>query len=279
MGMPALEQGHVRALVMGVLNVTPDSFSDGGRWFDHAGAIAHGLTLVDEGADIVDVGGESTRPGHTPVDPVEERRRILPVIEALAPHVRVSVDTRHDEVARAAVDAGASLINDMSASLWPVAADTGAGWLAGHWCDEPGRDASPSGVRSFLVERAEAAVAAGVDEVWIDPGLGFAKSAAESLTLLAHLDDLVASGFPVCLGASRKSTLGRLLAASDARVRVPALPGLDGELRLDTVDPVPTDDRIEASLTAAVWGLQCGVRMLRVHDVLPTSHAVMLVQS
>jgi len=115
---------------MGVLNVTPDSFSDGGRYFDEAAAVAHGLQLVAEGADIVDVGGESTRPGATPVDPYEERRRVLPVIAALAAHVRVSVDTRSDIVADAAVDAGATLINDVSASLWPIAAARRVGWVA-----------------------------------------------------------------------------------------------------------------------------------------------------
>src|SRR5688500_6495910 len=123
--------------VMGILNVTPDSFSDGGRFLDPDLAVAHGLRLVAEGAAIVDVGGESTRPGAEPVDEAEERNRVLPVIEALAPHVRVSIDTRHRSVAEAAVGAGATLVNDVSASLWPVAADAGVGWVALHMQGEP----------------------------------------------------------------------------------------------------------------------------------------------
>src|SRR5215210_6789181 len=122
----------MRPLVMGVLNVTPDSFSDGGRWLDAGAAVAHGLRMVGEGADVVDVGGESTRPGADPVDTAEELRRVLPVVEALAPHVRVSIDTRKAEVAEAAVGAGATLVNDVSASLAPVARAGGAGWVAMH---------------------------------------------------------------------------------------------------------------------------------------------------
>src|SRR5438270_1936778 len=122
---------------MGIVNVTPDSFSDGGKFLDHDLAIEHGMRLVAEGASVVDVGGESTRPGALPVDDAEEKRRVLPVIEALAPHVRVSVDTRHPAVADAAVAAGATLINDVSASLWPVAAAAGVGWIAMHMRGEP----------------------------------------------------------------------------------------------------------------------------------------------
>ena len=164
---------------MGVLNVTPDSFSDGGRWLDPDAAVAHGLALVAEGADVVDVGGESTRPGAEPVAEDEELRRVLPVIEALAPHVRVSIDTRRAAVAEAAVAAGATLVNDVSASLWPVAAAAGpgVGWVAMHMQGEPrtmqqapAYDDVVAEVRAFLVERAERARAAGVDEVWIDPG-------------------------------------------------------------------------------------------------------------
>src|SRR5205085_8804963 len=127
----------VRPLVMGVLNVTPDSFSDGGRWFEPEAAVAHGLEMVAQGADVVDVGGESTRPGAEPVEEAEERRRVVGVVAALAPHVRVSIDTRKAGVARAAVEAGATLVNDVSATLWPVAAECGVGWVAMHMRGEP----------------------------------------------------------------------------------------------------------------------------------------------
>src|SRR5205085_403635 len=178
---------------MGVLNVTPDSFSDGGRWLDPGAAVAHGLTMVDEGADVVDVGGESTRPGAEPVAEDEELRRVLPVIAALAARVRVSVDTRRAVVAEQALAAGATLVNDVSASLWPVAAagGPGVGWVAMHMRGEPRTmQAAPeyhdvvAEVRAFLVDRAAAARDAGVAEVWIDPGIGFGKTATHNLALL-----------------------------------------------------------------------------------------------
>src|SRR5438874_13649756 len=159
---------------MGVLNVTPDSFSDGGRWFSHAAAIQHGLQLVAEGADIVDVGGESTRPGADPVDQAEELRRVIPVVRELAPRVRVSIDTIKPAVAEAAVAAGATIVNDVSSSLAGVAAAAGVGWIAMHMRGTPRtmqQEASygdvVAEVRDYLVERAEAARAAGIQEVWI----------------------------------------------------------------------------------------------------------------
>src|SRR5207237_188082 len=162
------------------------------------------LELVAEGADIVDVGGESTRPGADPVDEAEERRRVVPVIEALAGRVRVSVDTRKAAVAEAAVEAGATLVNDVSASLHDVAAAAGVGWVAMHMRGEPRTmqqaphyDDVVAEVRAFLVARANAAVDAGVREVWIDPGIGFGKTVDHNLALLAHLSQLVAEGFPV----------------------------------------------------------------------------------
>src|ERR1700722_17616940 len=189
----------MRAQVMGVLNVTPDSFSDGGRFLDPDDAVAGGREMVAEGADVVDVGGESTRPGAEPVDEAEELRRVLPVIAALAPSVRVSVDTTKAAVAEAAVEAGATLVNDVSATLWPVAAATGAGWVAMHMQGTPGTmqrdphyDDVVTDVRAFLVERARQASDAGVSEVWIDPGIGFGKNLEQNLALLAHLPDLVA---------------------------------------------------------------------------------------
>jgi dihydropteroate synthase len=250
----------MRPLVMGVLNVTPDSFSDGGMWFDRDAAIARGLEMVAEGADVVDVGGESTRPGADPVDEAEEIRRVVPVVEALAPHVRVSVDTRKPGVAEAALAAGATLLNDVSASLFDVAAAAGVGWVAMHMRgeprtmqDDPHYDDVVAEVRDFLVERGERARAAGVEEVWIDPGIGFGKTIDHNLTLLAELRSLTATGFPVLVGASRKRFVGVLTGVED-----PA-------------------DRLEGSLAAAVWAMGEGAAMVRVHDVRATLQAARIV--
>ena len=247
--------------------MTPDSFSDGGRWLDPEAAVAHGLAMVAEGADVVDVGGESTRPGAEPVPEDEEARRVLPVVEALAPHVRVSIDTRRAGVAEKAVAAGATLVNDVSASLERVAAEAGVGWVAMHMRGEPrtmqqapAYDDVVAEVRAFLVERAERAREAGVEEVWIDPGIGFGKTAAHNLALLRGLRSLVATGWPVLVGASRKTFLG--LVTADAGGAAP-----------------PADDRLEASLAAAVWAVDQGAAMVRVHDVRPTVHALRLVAS
>jgi dihydropteroate synthase len=245
---------------MGVLNVTPDSFSDGGRYLDPDAAVAHGRRLVAEGADVVDVGGESTRPGAAPVDEREERARVVPVIEALAPEVRVSVDTRHRAVAEAALGAGASLLNDVSASLHEVAAAAGAGWVAMHLQGEPATmQVAPryhdvvSEVRSFLAERAARAREAGVREVWVDPGIGFGKTTVHNLALLRHLDELVADGAPVAVGTSRKRFLGELTGGADV------------------------GDRLEPSVATAVWALLQGAAMVRVHDVRATVQAVRVV--
>lgn len=255
----------MRCAVMGVVNVTPDSFSDGGRYFDVDRAIAHGLALVAEGADVVDVGGESSRPGAEPVDAAEERRRVLPVIAALAPVVRVSVDTVKASVAEAALDAGASIVNDISAELWPVAAEAGAGWVAMHMRGrpetmqrEPRYDDVVREVHAFVLDRARRALDAGVPEVWVDPGIGFGKTAAHNVTLLRHLGDLVASGFPVLVGTSRKSFLGVLA------------PGADGR-------PAPVHQRLPASLASAAWAMAAGCAMVRVHDVAATVQAATLV--
>ncbi len=254
-----------RALVMGVLNVTPDSFSDGGEWFEQDQAVLRGHQMILEGADVVDVGGESTRPGAAPVPVAEELRRVVPVVEALAPHVRVSVDTTKAEVAEAALAAGATLINDVSATLWPVAARCGAGWVAMHRQGTPATmqqapvyDDVVAEVRTLLTDRADRAAAAGVREVWIDPGIGFGKTVAHNLELLAALDGLVATGRPVLVGTSRKSFLGLLA------------PGPDGA-------PAPVHDRLAGSLATATWALQQGAGMVRVHDVAPTVQAATLV--
>jgi len=256
---------RMRPLVMGVLNVTPDSFSDGGRYLDPDRAIERGLAMVAEGADLVDVGGESSRPGAEPVSEAEERRRVLPVIDGLAPHVRVSVDTVKPGVAEAAVAAGATLVNDISAALWPVAAATGAGWVAMHMRGTPETmqgdplyDDVVTEVHSFVLERARRATEAGVSEVWVDPGIGFGKTVDHNLTLLRHVGELAAAGYPVLVGTSRKSFLGRLSASAGGR-------------------PAPVEDRLAASLSTATWAMLNGTAMVRVHDVAATVQAATLV--
>jgi dihydropteroate synthase len=255
----------MRPLVMGVLNVTPDSFSDGGLYLDPEKALARGLEMVAEGADLVDVGGESSRPGAEPVAEAEERRRVVPVIEALAPHVRVSVDTVKAGVAEAAVAAGATLVNDISATLWPVAASTGAGWVAMHMRgtpptmqDDPRYDDVVTEVRSFVLDRARQAAEAGVTEVWVDPGIGFGKTPDQNLALLRHLDELTGAGFPVLVGTSRKSFLGRLAPRPDGGA-------------------APVEDRLAGSLSTATWAMLAGAAMVRVHDVAATVQAATLV--
>ena len=252
-------------LVMGVLNVTPDSFSDGGAWRDADAAVTRGIEMLDVGAHVVDVGGESTRPGATEVSVDEELARVLPVIVALSGPVaaagaRLSIDTRHAEVARAAVAAGASIINDVSASLAPVAAETGAGWVAMHMQGEPGTMQSAPRYDDVVVEVRDALVAAvddaralGVEECWIDPGIGFGKTFDHNWALLAALDRFVETGIPVAVGTSRKGFLGDARAAAD---------GSDG--------PTPTDDRLEGSVTTALWAATMGAAMIRVHDVADT---------
>lgn len=252
---------------MGIVNVTPDSFSDGGRFLDPDAAIAHGLELFAQGASVLDVGGESTRPGASPVDLDTELARVLPVVEALARHGRVSIDTRKPEVARAAVAVGATLINDVSASLWPVAAECGVGWVAMHMKGDPGTmqdaphyDDVVAEVSEFLVDRATTAAEAGVQEIWIDPGIGFGKGLEHNLALLSSLDRLASLGWPVLVGTSRKAMLGRLLAQSD---------GVDG--------PVPTDDRLAGSIATEVWAMHLGAAMIRVHDVRSAVQAARVV--
>lgn len=248
---------------MGVVNVTPDSFSDGGRWFDPAAAIDRGRSLFAEGADVVDVGGESTRPGAEPVDIHEERRRVLPVIESLAGLGRVSIDTRHAAVAEAAIEAGATLVNDVSASpdLWAVAASAGpgVGYVAMHMRGEPATmqegpryDDVVEEVREFLVASASSAREAGVDEVWIDPGIGFGKTPAHNLSLLRHLGVFVETGYPVLVGTSRKRFLQSIVGAG-------------------------VDDVLEASVASAVVALAAGAAMVRVHDVAATVQAARVV--
>jgi dihydropteroate synthase len=250
---------------MGVLNVTPDSFSDGGRYFDKDRAIARGLELVAEGADIVDVGGESTRPGAEPVEEAEELRRVLPVVEALARSVRVSIDTMKPAVAEAAVARGAFLINDIACGLRDVAVATKAALVVMHMRgtpkdmqDQAHYDDVVAEVHAFLAERAAEARDAGVKEIYVDPGIGFAKTAEHNVALLAALPELAAGAFPVLLGASRKRFLGT----------IGRPPGSD---------PLPVGERSEASLATAVWAMAAGARIVRVHEVRPTVQAARLV--
>ncbi len=265
---PILGVPHLAVpLVMGIVNVTPDSFSDGGKFLDTAAAVAHGLDLFAEGASIVDVGGESTRPGASPVAIDEEILRVVPVIEQLSGHGRVSVDTRRPDVARAAVAAGATLINDVSAQLWSVAAELGVGWVAMHMQGEPATmQADPtysdvvSEVCAYLSERVAQAERAGVEEIWIDPGFGFGKTLAHNLTLLAHLDQVVALGRPVLVGTSRKATLGQLLAESDG-----------------VGEPVDPEDRLAGSIATEVWAMHLGASMIRAHDVSAAVQAAKVV--
>ena len=249
---------------MGILNVTPDSFSDGGRFVDVDRAVDHGRQLAQQGAAIVDVGGESTRPGAHPVAADEEAARVVPVVAALAPHVRVSIDTTKAHVARAAVAAGASLLNDVSASLHEVAASEQVGWVAMHMQGEPRTmQTDPvdgdvvAEIEAYLVGRAQAAADAGVPEVWIDPGIGFGKTAAHNWQLLAGLDRLAAVGLPVAVGTSRKGFLGAAMTRADR-----------------STTPVPAGDRLEGSVSTAVRAAASGVSMVRVHDVAATVAAL-----
>jgi dihydropteroate synthase len=255
---------------MGVLNVTPDSFSDGGCYADRDAAIAHGLEMAAAGADFVDVGGESTKPGADRVDAEEECRRVLPVIADLAgAGVPVSVDTTRAEVAEAALSAGAVLVNDISGGLADsgmakLVADAGVPWVLMHWRGHS-RDMYAHAVyRDVVTEvcielsaRVDDAVAAGVDpaQLVLDPGLGFAKKGAHNWELLARLDRVVALGLPVLVGASRKGFLGRLLAAPDGT-------------------PRPVEGREAATLALTVLAAQAGVWGVRVHDVRASVDAI-----
>lgn len=252
---------------MGIVNVTPDSFSDGGRFRDASAAIAHARSLVAQGADIIDVGGESSRPGAEPVSESEEMHRVLPVIEALAGEVRISVDTTKTAVATAAIEAGATIVNDITSSLHPVAASRGVGWVAMHMQGRPQTmQTRPryhdvvAEVVDFLVQRALTARADGVAEVWVDPGIGFGKTSHHNWTLLAELDRLVATGWPVTVGTSRKSFLGSALASADA-----------------TPNPTAVDDRLEGSVATATHAAVAGAAMVRVHDVAATVGAMRAV--
>ncbi len=257
-------------LVMGIVNVTPDSFSDGGRYLAADAAVKHALALIAEGADLIDIGGESTRPNAAPVDEAEELRRVLPVLEALAPVVKVplSIDTQKPGVARAALRAGASVVNDIAANrtadaLWRIVADAGAGYVAMHMQGTPQTmQRAPvyadvvGDVRGFFGERLPRFRAAGIadENVVLDVGIGFGKSPRHNLELLAALPGFRSFARPLLLGVSRKSFLGKLLGAE-------------------------VEQRLPAALACASHAVAAGVQIIRVHDVLATVQAVRMTEA
>jgi dihydropteroate synthase len=249
--------------LMGVVNVTPDSFSDGGQYLDPDAAIRHGEELVRDGAAILDVGGESTRPGAVEVDEAEELRRVEPVVRALADDAPVSIDTSKLAVAEAALDAGASIVNDVTAfrrdpEMAGLCAERGVGVVLMHMPgnprtmqDDPRYDDVVDDVKAFLVERMEFAVGHGVDEerVWLDPGIGFGKTLEHNLELLRRLGDLRELGRPLVVGTSRKSFIGK-------------------------VDGSDVEDRIGGSIASSVLAAAEGADVLRVHDVAEMAQAL-----
>jgi dihydropteroate synthase len=260
-----------RIVVVGVLNVTPDSFSDGGRYTTLDDAIAHAHEMRAEGADLIDVGGESTRPGAQRVDAEEETRRVVPVIEALAgAGFALSVDTYRAEVAEAALKAGAHVVNDVSGGLGDpdmgrVVRDARCPWILMHWRGHSARlqqlavyDDVVADVRRELSERVDAALAVGVDRtaLVLDPGLGFAKTAAHNWQLLARLDALTEVGLPVLVGSSRKSFLGSLLADAGGAAR-------------------PVGEREDATTALTAYAATQGVWGVRVHEVRPSVDAAL----
>jgi dihydropteroate synthase len=261
-----------RCLVMGVVNVTPDSFSDGGKWLDAATAIRHGVELAKSGADLVDVGGESTRPGAIRIDPEEELRRVLPVIEGLVSEgVRVSVDTMRAVTARRALAAGAELLNDVSGGradpdMMAVAAAANCPIVLMHWREHSAvmqrhtdYDDLIADIAGELMQQVDVALAAGVarERIILDPGLGFSKTGDQNWTVLANLHAFTELGFPVMLAASRKRFLGELLAVGD-------------DLR-------PTDEREAATTAISALAAAAGVWCVRVHEPTATADAVRVV--
>lgn len=253
--------------LMGVVNVTPDSFSDGGRYLDADAATAHGVELVRDGAEILDVGGESTRPGAEPVGVEEELRRVVPVVEGLAGTATVSIDTSKAAVAEAAIEAGATIVNDVTAlrgdaEMAGLCAERGVGVVLMHMPgnprtmqDDPVYDDVVGEVKAFLAERVEAAVAAGVAEerIWLDPGIGFGKTLEHNLELLRRLGELRELGRPLVVGTSRKSFIGR-------------------------VDGSGVEDRLGGTIASSILAAAEGADVLRVHDVAEMAQAVRVAE-
>ena len=259
-----------RTWIMGILNITPDSFYDGGRFADASAAVEHGLRLAAEGADVIDVGGESSRPGAETIPAEEEIRRVVPVISAIRSRTPtlISVDTTKFETARAALDAGADVINDISAfrmdpRLMTLAAESGAGFILMHMQGVPKTmqtapryDDVLAEVRAFLAEKIEIAVAYGIpaENLAVDPGIGFGKRLEDNCALLRGLEAIAETGRPVVVGVSRKSMIGKIL-------------------------DVPPEERLEGSLAAAVIALSRGAHILRVHDVQSTRRAALVADA
>ncbi len=257
-------------LVVGILNVTPDSFSDGGDFLDPEAAASHAAAMLDEGAEIIDVGGESTRPGSDPVGQEDEIRRVIPVIEEIlstCPGAVISVDTYRSGTAEAALEAGASLVNDVSAlradpRMASVVAQAGCPVVLMHMKGEPKTmqrepryEDVVREVRDFLARRAEYAVAAGVEDVVVDPGIGFGKNLGHNLALLHDLDAIVDLGFPVLLGASRKRFIGRITGVQEAR------------------------ERVFGTVATTVLAYERGARLFRVHDVRANREALAVAEA
>ena len=257
-------------VVMGVVNTTPDSFSDGGHFLDNDMATDHGLRLADEGAEIIDIGGESTRPGSEPVSVKEEMRRVLPVIERLAKRCGavISIDTQKPAVAKAGLDAGASIVNDIAANrqsteMWQVVAEARAGYVCMHMQGtpqtmqtEPHYDDVLQEVGDFFSERLTRLAEHGVnsEQVALDPGIGFGKELEHNIKLLSGIHQLIISGRPLLIGASRKSFIGKLLGT-------------------------PSNERLPASLACAACAAAEGAHIVRVHDVAETVQAVRMAEA
>lgn len=257
-------------VVMGVVNTTPDSFSDGGHFLDNDMATDHGLRLADEGAEIIDIGGESTRPGSEPVSVKEEMRRVLPVIERLAKRCEavISIDTQKPAVAKAGLDAGASIVNDIAANrqsteMWQVVAEARAGYVCMHMQGtpqtmqtEPHYDDVLQEVGDFFSERLTRLAEHGVnsEQVALDPGIGFGKELEHNIKLLSGIHQLIISGRPLLIGASRKSFIGKLLGT-------------------------PSNERLPASLACAACAAAEGAHIVRVHDVAETVQAVRMAEA
>lgn len=272
----SLDFSDGRSRVMGILNVTPDSFSDGGSFTDPKAAVAHARAMVEAGAEIIDIGGESSRPGSGPVPLDEELRRVIPVVEQIsshsslvARHVLISIDTTKSEVARRALEAGAHIINDISAgrfdpAMLGVVAGAGAGLVLMHMQGTPQTmQLNPrygdvtTEVVAFLRERLAAAEAAGIaaEQVAMDPGIGFGKTVEHNVALLRRLDAVCALGRPVLIGVSRKSLIAKLLGPGGAKA----------------------DALRQGSVAAAVWSVARGAHIVRVHDVAETSQALRVI--
>ena len=258
-------------LIMGIVNVTPDSFSDGGRFADPGRAVEHALAMVADGADILDIGGESTRPGAEPVDDAEELRRVLPVIRALRSQsqVLISIDTMKASVARAALDAGADIINDVTglrgdAAMVRLAAERDCGLVAMHMIGDPQTmqtaphyDDVVAEVRSYLNERLRRLTASGIapERIALDPGFGFGKTLEHNLSLLRHLPQLAIGDRPLLIGVSRKSMIGKVLHSTDMA------------------------DRHWPTIALTAYAREHGARILRVHDVKPNAQALRMIEA